>query len=276
MADIIRAFDAGMRFDERQERELGDIVYDDIGRRFRYVRFDQAGGLGICMRDEVTDDLLAVAGTEGTVSEAIDAGSVILKATGAFAGKDLVGAFGQIVDGDGIGDSFWITDNKANNDDEVEVFVLASGSEFRGQNEGWSADLGTDSDFTLYFPGAVRRASGLNQAYAGFPKIPITTADLGKFGYVQQTGMGWAALAGAGVAGNLNEGLVVNSDGRLVGMTATPTTDQIASIVAKARLGDVRYTANGLAFVEFCVENNAKSFSLTDWDNPIDENLTIA
>ena len=272
MADIIRAFKAGMFFNERQERDLGAIVYDDIGRRFRYVRFDVTSGLGICLRDGVTNDYLSAA--EGTVTEAVAAGRDILKDTGAFANLDLVGAFGQIVDGGAEGDSFWVT--KMIDDDTIEVRVVASSTEFRGREDGWSAGLTTASDYTIYFPGAVRIATGVNQAYAGFPKIVVGAGDVGKFGYVQQTGMGWAQLLGTGHVAVLNEGLVPSTGGRLVGVADTPTTDQIASTVAKARLGDVRYAANGLILVEFNITNEAKSFAIPDYDNPIDENLTIA
>lgn len=275
MADVLIDFNEGRQLHRVQQARLGELATDDIGNTWSYVQFREAVNIGDVVRDANHDDLRVAAGTEATVSAAAAIGTNRLTDSGQFVartgtgylrgGDDIRGAIGAIVDGAGEGQNFIVT-NRINND-TIEVLVMSSATGFVTDGN-WSVPLTNASTYRLAFPGVVYEGDALTDSnnVRGFSQVNVGNNELGRYGWVQQTGLGFVRLDSSDAnVPDIGEGLVLAGNGLVRGFTtAGVTAAEAANIIAKSLLGDYGYpnATDGLMWAELCVVNRAQSYRL--------------
>ena len=203
------------------------------------------------LRSTKHSDIMSVG--NGIVSEAIAVGSDRLKVTGttnrdftASATGPIVGALGVITAGGGRGQRFWI--KRVVDDGEVVVEVLDN------DTGKWTTALTTASRFYLWFPGQALQGDGLDDFVEGVLHVEAETADIGKFAYVQRSGLGLVTLdndgndLGQGKAiipadAGLVQGLSEGTDGTYTASEVQRSAQEAAAVVGKA-LSDTSDTTN--------------------------------
>ena len=232
---ILSDFDGGRSLHDTQHFALGQEVYDSQGNRWGYVQINEAsGGAHRLLRSTKQPDIMSAG--NGIVSEAIAVGSDRLKVAGT-ANRDftastagpIVGALGVITAGGGRGQRFWI--KRVVDDDEVVVEVLDN------DTGKWTAALTTASRFYLWFPGQALQGDGVDDFVEGVLHVEAETADIGKFAYVQRSGLGLVTLDNDG--NDLGQGkAIIPADAGLVqglpGVSASPTETEVETAVQAA------------------------------------------
>ena len=193
MADVMIEFQDTRKLHDVQEHALGYVGRDGIGQKWSYVQFREVVDVGERVRDSVHTDLIAT-DDPGTVAVAADVGADILEDTGKFPmSSDLTGCIGAIVVGEGAGQHFTVMSRI--DSDKLRVKVLTAPSAFNDREDGgWQTALDTTSQYRLFFPGAVRQGDGVNDIVRGYTQVAVTADDLNKYGWVQQTGIGFKKL----------------------------------------------------------------------------------
>lgn len=272
MADVLIDFNEGRQLHRVQQARLGELATDDIGNTWSYVQFRQAVSIGDVVRDAKHPELVSGNANQTPAAEAATTDSDRLKAADdTFENIDVRGAIGAIVTGTGYGQNFIVVDKI--DDETLQVRVLTSQTNFEITNGTWQAALKSTSggsgisNFRLAFPGAVYQGNGLTDNVRGFSQVEVETGDVGRYGWVQQTGIGFVKLDASNTAVPvIGEGLVQAGSGLVRGLTAAATTaDDAANIIAKSLLGDygpATSPANTLMWAELCVVNRAQSYRL--------------
>lgn len=232
---ILSDFDGGRSLHDTQHFALGQEVYDSQGNRWGYVQINEAsGGAHRLLRSTKHSDIMSAG--NGIVSEAIAVGADRLKVAGttnrdftASTAGPIVGALGVITAGGGRGQRFWI--KRVVNDDEVVVEVLDN------DTGKWTTALTTASRFYLWFPGQALQGDGVDDFVEGVLHVEAETADIGKFAYVQRSGLGLVTLDNDG--NDLGQGkAIIPADAGLVqglpGVSASPTETEVETAVQAA------------------------------------------
>lgn len=267
MADVLIDFNEGRKLHRVQQARLGELATDDIGNTWSYVQFRQAVNIGEVVRDAELGDLRGTGTGNGAVSVTTGNSTNRLIATGQFPiTKDVRGAIGAIVNGAGRGQHFTVINRIDENTVEVLVLTTATGFVTDGK---WATALTTSSIYRLAFPGAVFQGDGLADNVRGFSQVEVEAGDIGRYGWVQQTGLGFVKLDASAAAPVIGEGLVQAGSGLVRGFTAAGTTaDEAANIIAKCLIGDYTGTADTLMWAELCVVNRAQSYRLPHERHP--------
>ena len=269
MADVMVNFSDTQIVHQTQEHALGYVGHDRVGNRWSYVQFREVIGVGDRVRDSVHTDLIAT-DNPGTVSAAAAIGTDILTDAGKFpVAADLVGCIGAIVGGAGVGQNFRVIEQLANTN-ELRVIVHTTPTGFNDRDDaGWNVALDATSQYRLFFPGAVRQGDGVNDIVRGFSQVAVAAADLNKYGWVQQTGMGFMKLdASVADVAAIGEGLGSQSDGLVAGWGATITTTELDAEVGRSLLGDYTGSTDVLIWAKLEVDNTMESFRLPHTVHP--------
>ncbi len=269
MADVMVNFQDTHRLHDTQEHALGYVGRDGIGNKWSYVQFREVVSVGEYVRDSEHADLIAT-DDPGTVTAVAAVGTDILEDTGKFpAASDLVGCIGSIVDGAGTGQNFIVFERIDN--DQVRVRVLTAPTAFNDRDDaGWHTALGTDSEYVLFFPGAVRQGDGVTDIVRGVTQVAVTSNDLNKHGWVQQTGMGFVKLdASSGNTPDRGEKLIPAASGLVIGHAGTKTVDENAApSIGRSLVGDFDGTADVLMWAKIEIDNDMQSFRLPHTTHP--------
>ena len=261
MADVMIEFQDTRRLHDTQEHALGYVGSDGIGYKWSYVQFREVVGVGERVRDSIHSDLITV-DDPGTVSAAAAIGTNRLTDDGKFPlASDLMGCIGTIVNGAGVGQNFTVIRRIDSNILEVKVLTAALLFSDR-EDGGWNAGLTTASRYRLFFPGAVRQGDGLTDVVRGVTQVAVTADDLNKYGWVQQTGLGFQKIDSSSNAFVIGEGIIGAASGLAEGFTGTTTADEAAAVIGRSLLGDISGTIDALTWSEINIVNNMQSFRL--------------
>ena len=263
MADVMVNFQDTRKLHDTQEQALGYVGRDGIGYKWSYVQFREVMGVGERVRDSVHSDLIST-DDPGTVSAAAAIGTNRLTDSGKFPiSTDLAGCIGAIVGGPGAGQNFTVMRRVDSNILEVKVLTTPTDLSDR-EDGGWDTALTTASEYRLFFPGVVRQGDGLTDIDRGFTQVAVTADDLNKYGWVQQTGLGFMKLDTSAANAVIGENLVAStgtgSAGLVRGLTTATTADEAASGIGRSLLGD--YGADVLMWGELNVVNEMQSHRL--------------
>lgn len=231
-------FDYGRSLHGIQQLPLGQEIIDNHGDRWGYVRVEETAPAHRVMVS-LAHDVMFSGGTAIAASEAQPRGSKLLTITPTNAYnfvpvydsgtryRDLTGCHGIIVKGDGIGQHFFIT--KVESNSKVRVGVINSDS-----GGGWITPLSTTSEFILWFPGVATVADEAEEFIEGVCHVEVTQNDIGKFTYLQRSGLGLMTLDKDGETPSDEGWLALSSDGLVEGVTVPGTTydwsEQVKSI----------------------------------------------
>lgn len=262
---ILSDFNYGRNLHDTQHFALGQEVYDSQGNRWGYVQINEVPTTAADRRAHrllrSTQHIDIMSAGDGDVSEGIAVGSDRLKVTDvdnadftASTAGPLVGAHGIITAGTGRGQRFWI--KRVISDQEVAVEVLGS------DTGKWTTALDNTSKFYLWFPGLARRStpashSALDLFIEGVLHCELSVGDVGKFAYVQRSGLGLVTIDNSGnVLGQgkaiipadagLVQGLSAGSDPTYAPAEIQRSAQEAAAVVGKA-LSD---TSEGTADVQ--------------------------
>ena len=266
--DISRGGQYGGVLEEIQRRPLGDIVVDNSGREWVYGRFDQTLSIGDLVRDAVTDDLVTPDSSQvyASITTAAAVGTNYLTDSGAFTDKKFVGAIGDIVAGDGLGQKFSIIRMVDANRVEIEVLAELSSLVDSG-DEGWQTALTTSSKYVLALPGAFFQgdeASAVhNYVNRGFVQQAIDSDHVGWYGFVCKKGLCLAKVARSSNPIVPYEFIVPAGSGAIQGASATITIDDVMNKVGRA-LADLTGTGSALTIVEADCPGIARALALPD------------
>ena len=261
MADVMIEFQNTRRLHDTQEHALGYCGRDGIGYWWSYVQFREVIGVGERVRDSVHADLIAT-DDPGTVSAEAAIGTNRLTDDGKFpANTDLAGCIGAIVGGPGAGQNFTVMRRVDSNGLEVKVLTTATDLSDR-EDGGWSIALTTDSQYRLFFPGAVRQGDGLTNIDRGVSQVAVTADDLNRYGWVQQTGLGFQKVDASADALVTGENLVATGAGLVKGFSGTTTADEASAGIGRSVLGDIAGTDDVLIWSEINVYNRMQSHRL--------------
>ena len=234
-------FNDGHTLSAVQEHALGELGQDRLGQQWSYVRFNEAVDVGQWVQDFRSAEITPAAPRAA-------AGERNLRTpTTVFTSAELsIGAIGRVDAGGAIGDIFVVTAwNAAGN---VDVRVIANASDRRGSDsQGWSAALNGSSRFRYSLPGSVIEGNTANETIRGVSQVDVLAADVGKYGWVQQTGVGLAKIGGTLGTGT-DHRLYLTSGGDFI------TTPVQGEDVARALVPSV---ADVLVPAEFHVVNYA-------------------
>ena len=259
MADVMIEFQDTKRLHDTQEHRLGYVGHDGIGNKWSYVQFREVVGVGERVRDSIHSDLIAT-DDPGTVAAAAAIGTDILPDTGKFPlASDLGGCIGAIVAGAGAGQNFTVMSRI--DSDNLRVKVLTGLTAFSDRDDGgWLTALTTASRYRLFFPGAVRQGDGLTDIDRGFTQVAVTADDLNKYGWVQQTGLGFMKLDTSADNAVIGENLVATAAGLVKGFSGTTSPEEASAGVGRSLLGD--YGADVLMWTQLNVVNEMQSYRL--------------
>ena len=261
MADVMIEFQDTRKLHDTQEHALGYVGRDGIGYKWSYVQFREVMGVGERARDSVHTDLIAT-DNPGSVSAASAIGTNRLTDAGKFPlASDLSGCIGTIVGGSGHGQNFTVIRRIDSNILEVKVLTTATDLSDR-EDGGWNVALSTTSTYRLFFPGAVRQGDGLTDVVRGFTQVAVTADDLNKYGWVQQSGLGFQRIDNSANNFVIGEGIVGAADGLSEGFTGTTTADEAAAGIGRSLVGEITGTNDVLMWSEIKVVNNMQSFRL--------------
>lgn len=249
---ILSDFDGGRSLHDTQHFGLGQEVYDSQENRWGYVQINEAsGGVHRLLRSTKHSDIMSVG--NGIVHEASAIGSDRIKVAGtdnrdftASTAGPLVGALGIITAGGGRGQRFWI--KRVVSDEEVVVEVLDN------DTGKWTAALTTASRFYLWFPGQALQGDGLDDFVEGVLHVEAAASDIGKFAYVQRSGLGLVTLDTDGndlgqgkamipAAGGLVQGLSAGTDATYTASEIQRSAQEAAAVIGKV-LSDTSDTTN--------------------------------
>ena len=241
---ILSDFDGGRSLHDTQHFALGQEVYDSQGNRWGYVQINEVPtaaadrGAHRLLRSTMHADIMSAG--EGDVDGMIAAGSdrlivpdtTNLDFTASTAGL-LVGALGVIIAGDGRGQRFWI--KRVVSDQEVVVEVLDN------DTGKWDEQLTTDSKFYLWFPGMALRTSPtpadvtiLDSFIEGVLHRELSEGDVGKFAYVQRSGLGLVTLDNDGNVLGQGKAIIPADAGLVQGLSAGTDATYTASEIQRA------------------------------------------
>ena len=278
-----------------QKVRLGEIVLDDNDDRWSYCELMSTIKEGHLVRDGTTGDLLATAQVSSglaTITATAAIGSDELADTGAFAGLDLVGCLGQIVDGTGLGQSFYITNMI--DDDKVNIAILNDQSGFTVK-QGWQVALDITSKYRLYFPGRVYQADGLGDFFASTttdirehmtrgvsPRDTTKKANEPVYGWFKQSGQSNVLEDASDTNIHLGELLIPSSGGTVQAFASTnPPSDWSAAnfrdafhlynqVVGRATLGGLVSTSTDrIIRAELDIKNSVRSQRRADRDHAL-------
>ena len=259
MADVMIEFQDTRKLHDTQEHALGYVGRDGIGNRWSYVQFREVVGVGERVRDSVHSDLITT-DDPGTVSAAAAIGTNRLTDDGKFPiASDLAGCIGAIVGGAGAGQNFTVMRRIDSNILEVKVLTNIADLSDRVDG-GWNVALTTASEYRLFFPGAVRQGDGLRDIDRGFTQVEVGADDLNKYGWVQQTGLGFMKLDTSADDAVIGENLVATSAGLVKGFSGTTSPEEASAGIGRSLLGD--YGADVLMWTEIHVVNEMQSYRL--------------
>ena len=229
---ILSDFDGGRSLHDTQHFNLGQEVYDSQGNRWGYVQINEAiGGRHRLLRSTKHSDIMSAG--NGDVSAAAAVGSDRLKVADA-ANADftrstagpLVGAVGIITAAAGHGQRFWI--KRVVSDQEVVVEVLDN------DTGKWETALTTSSKFYLWFPGMALQGDGLDDFVEGVLHARAVAADIGKFGYVQRSGLGLVTIDNSATALGQGKSMIPATGGLVEGLDGTPDEQEISAVIGRA------------------------------------------
>ena len=235
---ILSDFNGGRSLHDTQHFALGQEVLDSQGNRWGYVQINEAsGGVHRLLRSTKHSDIMSVG--NGIVSEASAIGSDRIKVAGtdnrdftASTAGPLVGALGIITAGGGRGQRFWI--KRVVSDEEIVVEVLDN------DTGKWTEGLTTASRFYLWFPGQALQGDGLDDFVEGVLHVEAAAGDIGKFAYVQRSGLGLVTLDNSDNGNAVGQGKAIIStgsglvEGLSEGTDATYTASEIQRTAQEA------------------------------------------
>ena len=235
------------------QHTIGEEHNDNAGDKWSYVEFTPGTYTrGIVVRDAKSSDLLT--GGEGTATAAAAVGSTILTDTGEFSNKDLRGAIGTIVEGTGIGQSFFVKKVRDANIIEIQLLKRAGA--------GWEVALDTTSKYKLSLPGRVyiapTAAGNKIRGITPYDEFTVPTSEF-RYGYVRKTGIDEGLIDVSGNALVAETAVVVTTGGLLLGPPATDTIASIRNTIGYSVNGDLAGDVNALALIEFTIVNNRRS-----------------
>ena len=269
MADVMIEFQDTRKLHDVQEHALGYVGRDGIGQKWSYVQFREVVGVGERVRDSVHTDLIT-ADDPGTVAADAAIGTDILEDTGKFpASSDLVGAIGAIVGGTGAGQNFTVIERIDN--DKIRVRVITAPTAFNDREDGgWHTALDNTSMYELFFPGAVRQGDGATDIVRGITQVAVTANDLNRYGWVQQTGLGFQKIdATSANIPVIGEKLIPAADGLAIGYADTKeVAENAAAEVGRSLLGDFDGAADVLMWTEININNVMQSYRLPHATHP--------
>ena len=214
--EVLHDFDDGHGLTESQRNTLGLWVPDADDGHWVYGQFWENGDYktGHVIRHAAGADLLSDA--DGSVNVTIAQGATILETDAKFANKDLRGAIGYIYDGTGEGQTFYIRRMIPDDNDKVEITLLAATTS-RPRTPGWATALDNTSKFRLWLPGRFYFSDGAaTDLTAGIVQTDLTvTAQYKPFGWAKAEGGAFALRDENGTQFTQN-GLVIPLDGGLV------------------------------------------------------------
>ena len=253
-------FKDGFRTHKEQKLRLGEVVMDEHGDRWSYVKAGAAITAGRVVRDSLHTDLLGNSGI-GTVTTASRVGSDRLIDSGEFANKEyLRGGVGIIRAGGAAGTAFYV--REVIDDDTLRIVVLSRDLDFK-HREGWPVATTTASTYTIKVPGLARHTSTTRRIFArGVAQVDIPS---GEYGYVKQSGLAWVKLPNS-VAIAAGTELVPGADGTIIGLATNSLTNFLLSRVVIGRVFQQGVTANPgrHALAQLDIVNNACSYAFPD------------
>ena len=259
MADVMIEFQDTRKLHDTQEHALGYVGRDGIGNRWSYVQFREVVGVGERVRDSVHSDLIAT-DDPGTVSAAAAIGTTRLTDAGKFPmTTDLAGCIGAIVEGAGAGQNFTVMRRVDSNILEVKVLTTPTDLSDR-QDGGWNVALTTASEYRLFFPGVVRQGDGLTDIDRGVTQVAVSADDLNRYGWVQQTGLGFVKLDTSADDAVTGENLVATGSGLVKGFSGTTSPEEAAAGIGRSLLGN--FDTDVLMWTEININNRMQSYRL--------------
>ena len=216
---------------------LGQITPDPDGDgAWCYGQFFENGTyeVGMAVRHATSAEI-----ADGTVTAAAAKGTRFLEDTGEFDGDDFVGAIGYIYEGDGVGQSFYVT--KMINADTIQIHLLSSTTGIPSNGVGWATALTTSSKYRLRLPGRFYIADAAGDLNAGITQVKaVVTASYKPFGYVKSQGDAFGRFDFDGTVPTAGGQITVTTGGLLIGVSNS------ARAIGRAYFAET-LTADGLA-----------------------------
>ena len=238
---ILSDFDGGRSLHETQHFSLGQEVYDSQGNRWGYVQIDEtSSGTHRLLRSTKHSDIMSAGNGDVSAAQAVGTNRIRVADTdnADFTGRPaarLEGALGVITAAGGRGQRFWIKRRISDHEVEVEVLDNDTGK--------WEIALTTSSKFYLWFPGLARRGDGLDDFIEGVLHANAVSADIGKFGFVQRSGLGLVTLDNSATALGQGKSMIPNGGGLVEGLDGTPDEQEISAVIGRA-LSDTSETTH--------------------------------
>lgn len=231
---ILSDFDYGLTLHETQHLAVGQSVVDPQGNRWGYVQIGEAtGSPHRVLRSKVHADIMSAG--NGVVNAAQTVGSRRLTVAST-TNRDFrssygpfVGARGVISEGGGVGQRFTVV--RVLSATEVEVDVHGS------SNGGWITALTTSSRFYLWFPGQAMQGDGIADIVEGICHCQAAAADVGKFTYVQRSGVSLVRVDNSGNDIGAETPIIPTAAGLVQGITAGSSTYDSTEIANAASEG---------------------------------------
>lgn len=238
---FMMGFGDGHTLSVQQQHALGELGLDRLGQQWSYVRFQETVDVGQWVQDFRSAEI-----TPSTPRAAAGEHNLRTPVTVFASAEESVGAIGRVDAGGSIGDIFIV--DKWNAAGNVEVRVIANASDRRmPDSTGWSAALSSATRFRYALPGRVIEGNTANETIRGVSQVDVLTADVGKFGWVQQTGVGLCKI-GSTLGTGTDHRLYLAANGDFI------TTPVQGEDVARALVPGV---ADVLVPAELHVVNNA-------------------
>ena len=237
-------FDGGRALSKVQDYPLGYVGQDRLGQRWSYVCFQEALEVGQWVQDYRSG---VVTPRGGDLLP--DAGEHSLALPSAFfpTAEEAVRAIGQVTAGPSVGDIFVVT--QWHEAGQVSVRVIGDADERFEESKGWSVDFTGATRVQYAMPGRVIEGNTPAETIRGVVQTQVdSTDDIGKFGWVQQSGIGFCLIGTLGTVGDHR--LYLANDG-----VFTATATGLAGEDAARAL--VVASSNRLVPAELHVVNNA-------------------
>ena len=193
-------FDEGFQLSDSQKATLGEKRVDIHGNIWSHTQFHEVGiKPGHWVRTAMHSDEIGAIGTSAnvTATRAQAIGTTRLQARRKFGSgtvkKNLRGAVGNIYDGDGEGQTFYV--NSVVDSNTLDITLISTADGFpEHDNPGWAIALTTSSKFRLTMPGLgmlgdVTLTGTETPIVEGFSRVEITADNKDQFGWVQQSGL---------------------------------------------------------------------------------------
>ena len=259
-----------------QKFALGQEVWDAQGYRWGYVQIREASGdAPRVMRSRDHDDFMSAGNGIVAAAEAVGSTRLTVASTSNRDFRDdygpFEGAWGFIDTGVGIGQRFSIEEVISATEVRVEVFNSPTG--------GWTTALTTASRFALLFPGQAMQGDGDDDFVEGVLHATAVAADIGKYGYVQRSGLSMVGINAGGNTPDVGQAVVSSTAGRVHGITS-PGTVNAAAVVAAVKeatgyigriVHDVGGSTNTAALVSLDIPPVGVSRKLANQSNSFNE-----